>query len=624
MESHQKDSPRFFSGLEKQTLRRIARKWAEEYPVIRKVILFRARATESFKYVLLVQYDENDSQELERLRRWSFGHENCGHVIDELADAYKSLPEDWRHKDEWIWLDEPFKSEFCSEFIVPEQFIILYGQPDQEYIFRNPDIEAEKEFDESFHIKGKMDQKYIEIERLRRMPVNSMMEKKIRDEEMEEITQQYNELDFYYDWDSEIRGKCDPEPLTETGQKRIADEALSNRFIGLGDVVYLLAADEQYQGLLPGLWEKYQCDIRGPKCPDIFSAISRVAVWQALLFRWAHGMVGGIRGGLRPIPYLPLHCFDEKTGRYEKKDSKDFIERRDKGPEYISLEDLGKYLTDVVRVPLPHILFPGDSEPLNRALSENVNNRLQAIEVEKEKREEAKISAAPPTSRNEDFIKGLRISVENDQEIVIQQPGKRKILYDYTKVGFQTANKTWRDLVGILRDPEYCYDLGPATGDPAKRRDYDARRKRLEEINKKLVIFSNKEFSLNLSRDYKLYERDKTKGYGIYLFRFRKVSSQENKRLPRTKFDKFNGDQILAELEKLEVKRKQFRARRQDGDEEAVTEVILSAIRSGLARRVVTKNQIKDVFSDKEMNTAISKISVERLFYSEDTQDQRR
>jgi hypothetical protein len=269
---------------------------------------------------------------------------------------------------------------------------------------------------------------------------------------------------------------------------------------------------------------------------------------------------------------------------------------------------------------LPHMLFPGASESLNRPVSENTSNGPQITGVEKEKHEEVETSAAPPASRAEDFIKGLRISVENDHEIVIQQPGKPKIPYTYANVGFQTANKTWRDLLRILQDPEYCYDLGPATGVPAKRRDYDARRKRLEEINKKLIIFLNKEFSLNLSRDYKLFERDKTKGDGIYLFRFRKASSQECKKPQKTKFDNFDGDQLLIEIEKLASKWKQCRNTFQDGDEEVVMELI-SASKSGLARGVLTEDQITHVFLDRKMKIDFSKISSERLFYAEDKKE---
>jgi hypothetical protein len=620
MQSHQDDPPEFFSGLEKQTLRRIARNWAEEYPVIRKVILFRARASETFKYVLLVQYDENDSDGSNRFRRWSFGHENCGHVIADLADAYKLLPQDGHHKDEWIWLEEPLKSEFCSEFIVPDQFVILYGQSEQGYLIRNPDIEAEMEFDESFQIKGKMDQIWIQIEKLRRMPVHSIREKEIRDREIDDKMQMYNELEFYHVWESVIKGKCEPEPLTEYGQERIADAALSSGFIGLWDLVYLLAADKRYQDLIPPLWKKYQCDVRGPKAPDVSTVGSRVGVWQVLLYRWAHGMSGGIRDGLRPIPYLPLHCFNERIGRYEKRDSKDFIERSNNGPEYVGLKDLGKYLTDVVRVPLPHILFPEASELLNGPQHEKFSYGL-VTGVEKEKHEEVETSAKRATSRDEDFIKGLRISVENDQEILIQQPSKPKIPYRYTKVGFQTANKTWRDLLEILKDPEYSYNLGTATSDRAKRRDYDARRKRLDAINRKLVIFFKKEFPVDLPRKYKLYERDKTKRDGTYAFRFRKASCQESNRARKTKFDNFDGDQLLAEIERLALEYKRFCVVCEDADAEAMKRVFIAAVTSGLARGVVTADQIKDVLVGREVSIDISKLSIERLLYAEDSQD---
>ena len=66
--------------------------------------------------------------------------------------------------------------------------------------------------------------------------------------------------------------------------------------------------------------------------------------------------------------------------------------------------------------------------------------------------------------------------------------------------------------------------------------------------------------------------------------------------------------------------RRQFRERGQDGDQEAVTRVILAAISSGLTRDVVTKDQIKDVLLDREMNIDF-RIPVERLFYAEDKKE---
>ena len=254
------------------------------------------------------------------------------------------------------------------------------------------------------------------------------------------------------------------------------------------------------------------------------------------------------------------------------------------------MEDLGRYLTDIIRIPPPPILFPGATEPLDRP---------PVTEVKKENQEQLETSSTTPTTHDEDFIKGLMISVENDQEIVIQQPGKRKIHYNYTKVGFQTTNKTWKDLLDIFRDPEYFYNLGPATGDAAKRRDYDARRKRLEEINKKLVILFNKEFSLTLPKNYKLHERDKTKKAGTHSFMFRKVSSQDKKRSLETEFGNLDGDQLLAEIERLALKRKQYENRDQDADADLAMELLASAAKIGLARGVITEDQIKDALLDK-------------------------
>jgi hypothetical protein len=145
-----------------------------------------------------------------------------------------------------------------------------------------------------------------------------------------------------------------------------------------------LASDQQYEDLLPTLWHKYQCDLRGPKYPDTSSPKSRVGVWQTLLYRWAHGMVGGIRDGLKPMPYLPLHSFNRRTGRYEKGDSQDFIERTDFGQEYINLDDLKIYLKETIGIPLPSMLImKKSSNEAKQKLRPNQKHKIECRKVAK-------------------------------------------------------------------------------------------------------------------------------------------------------------------------------------------------------------------------------------------------
>ncbi|RLB78011.1 MAG: hypothetical protein DRH24_15170 [Deltaproteobacteria bacterium] len=48
-----------FPELKIETLRKRALEWAEKFPVIQKITLFRARSRENFKFLLYVEYDPN-------------------------------------------------------------------------------------------------------------------------------------------------------------------------------------------------------------------------------------------------------------------------------------------------------------------------------------------------------------------------------------------------------------------------------------------------------------------------------------------------------------------------------------------------------------------------------------
>jgi hypothetical protein len=179
--AHRMDS-QFFGELNLETLKKLARGWAEKYPVMKKVTLYRGRERQSFKYALIVTVPDEDQegfdffvkkneilkerQKLERMeprniteielksrlikkkdkaletldltdaegkaqfkrfREWTSGGENCAHVVEDLKDAYEPPLEkdDERFKHEWAWFKEPENAPL-NEFVISESRCILY------------------------------------------------------------------------------------------------------------------------------------------------------------------------------------------------------------------------------------------------------------------------------------------------------------------------------------------------------------------------------------------------------------------------------------------------------------------------------------------------------------------
>jgi hypothetical protein len=178
----QRQDSQFFRELNLETLKKLARGWAEKYPVVKKVTLYRGRERQSFKYALIVTVPHEDQEgfdisakenellkerkklermeprnitemelkprliketdkalettkprmvqgkaQFERFSEWTSGGETCAHVIKELADAYKPPLErdDERLKHEWAWFEEPENAPL-NEFVISESGFILY------------------------------------------------------------------------------------------------------------------------------------------------------------------------------------------------------------------------------------------------------------------------------------------------------------------------------------------------------------------------------------------------------------------------------------------------------------------------------------------------------------------
>lgn len=151
------------------------------------------------------------------------------------------------------------------------------------------------------------------------------------------------------------------EVLTEKWQREIAMDAKRTGHIALEHLVYILAADKQYMKILPELWMKYQCDLRGPKVPKVATARERIGLWFGLLERWGHGRVGGVPRKnddsdalLKDISYLRLYRYNKVKGELEL-----YNRLIDHSDLKVKLKDLKEYFMKTICIPLPSNLFSG-------------------------------------------------------------------------------------------------------------------------------------------------------------------------------------------------------------------------------------------------------------------------
>ena len=130
--------------------------------------------------------------------------------------------------------------------------------------------------------------------------------------------------------------------------------------------------------------------------------------------------------------------------------------------------------------------------------------------------------------RLEEKISQTKMSFENDSSILLELPGKPPVEYNCRQMGFRSQEtKTWRMLVDILSSSPHTFNFGIAYTYPdgskknrQKCKDYDARWKLLDELNKKLLVFFKREFGWSFPNGYKLYKNSATGSDGEKIFKF--------------------------------------------------------------------------------------------------------
>ena len=129
----------------------------------------------------------------------------------------------------------------------------------------------------------------------------------------------------------------------------------------------------------------------------------------------------------------------------------------------------------------------------------------------------------------EDKVSRLKISFENDSTILIELPKRKPVEYKYSQLGFRSnETKTWKMLINILSSAPYTFEFGTAYFYPDKNkstnrqkiREYDAKWKLLDELNKKLLAFFRNEFAWEFPHGYKLYDYATLGNNGERRFKF--------------------------------------------------------------------------------------------------------
>ena len=365
----------------------------------------------------------------------------------------------------------------------------------------------------------------------------------------------------------------DSEVYSEKWQKETIKNARQDGYIKLYNLVFILAAEEKYSGLIQNLWERYHLN-RKIKLLD-----GRVIDNEDnLIPKWYPSWINTAQGRANPWYWVLLRCtikpyFFAEGDRliksqyfgYIEDENKDlrtgidlykFINRQpekvndneEQSPlQYIKLSDLEAYMESIEEIhnldtPLPILLFPD-----------------QSIRESSASKQPTSI-----TNNDEDFIRNLKISYVDvsNYEIKIQEPGKKVKSFSFADLGFRDEiTKGWRTFLQVLQDPKGTYCLGEShiySHDGTKNiitrnKSYDAYRKTLVGINEKLINFFNKHYQVKIPKDFKLYELDPKKKKGTYCFKFK---IEINNGTSLSKYERYTKEEAIKKFKELHIEYK--------------------------------------------------------------------
>ena len=178
-----------------------------------------------------------------------------------------------------------------------------------------------------------------------------------------------------------------------------------------------------------------------------------------------------------------------------------------------------------------------DRSDLANLLSKNIEVLRNIVSIENledtksfNSQQGSDIKFSPEAIRKlEDKVSRLKISFESDSTILIELPKRKPVEYKYSQLGFRSnETKTWKMFINILSSAPYTFEFGTAYFYPDKNkstnrqkiREYDAKWKLLDELNKKLLAFLRNEFAWEFPLGYKLYDYATLGNNGERRFKF--------------------------------------------------------------------------------------------------------
>ena len=235
-----------------------------------------------------------------------------------------------------------------------------------------------------------------------------------------------------------------------------------------------------------------------------------------------------------------------------------------------------------------------DPSDLANLLSKNIEVLRNIVSIENledtksfKSQQGSDIKFSPEAVRKlEDKVSRLKISFENDSTILIELPKRKPVEYKYSQLGFRSnETKTWKMFINILSSAPYTFEFGTAYFYPDKNkstnrqkiREYDAKWKLLDELNKKLLAFFRNEFAWEFPHGYKLYDYATLGNNGERRFKF--IVQPSPSRDHKVSFSKIEKPFLSLDENGLIKKIRQLN---NDDDSHELPEVLVAAINVGV------------------------------------------
>lgn len=162
-----------------------------------------------------------------------------------------------------------------------------------------------------------------------------------------------------------------------------------------------------------------------------------------------------------------------------------------------------------------HYLSSGADEHILKLWGENPFSWEDQPEPEK-----AKGEAGEDKANGDAFIRSLTVSLINESEIKIKEPGKKYRVFDY-KHAIDLSDKQWSLFKSVLEDNEHSFLLGPKYIKTKGGKKDNSERKMWYRLGKSLVGFLKKEYPINIPKRYVIFENiDKKKNDNSKKFKF--------------------------------------------------------------------------------------------------------